>query len=156
MAAAEADQKKPLGNGQFGSQADIMTGGSGDLGIGTGLPGSKSGISVGVFSATNRMGIGGLNGDDPEENKANQDMFDKMFKGKGRNAGRAHPSTVRKEPREAEIKRQEKLERQRQQAKTIRLRNLGYLKQRETDCRKLKEKEKITVEFEEGNEYWFN
>ena len=36
-------------------------------------------------------------------------MFDKMFKGKGRNVGRAHPATVRKEPREAEIKRQEKL-----------------------------------------------
>ena len=75
---------------------------------------------------------------------------------KGRNSGRAHPSTNREEPRLAEIKRQEKLEKQRAHAKTIRLRNLGYLKQRETDCRKLKEKEKITVEFEEGNEYWFN
>ena len=84
MAAAEADQKNPLSNGQFGSQADIMAGGtdaSGDLGIGTGLLGSKSGISVGVLSATNRLGIGGLGGDGDEEGKASQDFFDKMFKG---------------------------------------------------------------------------
>ena len=73
MAAAEADQKNPLGNGQYGSQADIMTG-SGDAnrdgdGIGTGLLGSKSGISVGVLSATNRRGIGGLGMDGTEEGK---------------------------------------------------------------------------------------
>ena len=89
-------------------------GANGDQGLGTGLLNSKSGISVGVLSATNRRGIGGLGDDGTEEGKANQDMFDKMFKGKGRNAGRAHPSTVRKEPRENEIKRQEKLARQRE------------------------------------------
>ena len=87
------------------------TGANGDQGIGTGLLGSKSGISVGALTTTNRRGIGGLGDDGTEEAKANQAMFDKIFKGKGRNAGRAHPSTVRKEPRENEIKRQEKLAR---------------------------------------------
>ena len=85
MAAAEADQKNPIGNGKYLSQADIMTG-SGDankdgLGIDTGLLGSKSGISVDdlpALSTTNRRAVG-LGMDGSEEGK--QDMFDKMFLG---------------------------------------------------------------------------